>query len=317
MATGIDDGKFIKKPNVKQVFNAEEIDHLTKCCDPVDGPIYFMENFMRIQHPVKGALLMKPYPFQYDMMRTYAGHIQSIILTSRQMGKTTISACYILWYAMFMDDSYILVASKTGDDALDIMDRIRFAYESLPDFIRAGVREYNKKTMRFDNGSVIASATTTASTGRGKSLSMIYLDEFAFVDPPEIAEQLWTSLSPAISTGGKVIMTSTPNSDQDKFAELWFDSQRKIDEEGIPYPNDTIINSKILCLKLETLPKAYVILNTFDKAIPLCFRLKMIQIQPKTKKSIETNIAFSIAQKQQGVDELGEKLSESLIPHFE
>lgn len=149
---------------------------------------------------------------------------------------TTCAAGYLLWYAMFIPDSYILVASKTGADALDIMDRVRYAYEGLPDFIRAGVREYNKKSMKFDNGSTIVSTTTTANTGRGKSISLIYLDEFAFVDPPHVAKELWTSLSPTLSTGGKVILTSTPNSDQDQFAEIWFGSQHKFDEFGNPYP---------------------------------------------------------------------------------
>lgn len=148
---------------------------------------------------------------------------------------TTCAAGYLLWYAMFIPDSYILVASKTGADALDIMDRIRYAYEGLPDFIRAGVREYNKKTMKFDNNSIIVSTTTTNNTGRGKSISLIYLDEFAFVDPPSVAKELWTSLSPTLSTGGKVILTSTPNSDQDQFAEIWFDSQDMHDEYGNGY----------------------------------------------------------------------------------
>jgi len=91
---------------------------------------------------------------------------------------------------------------------------------------------------------------------------------------------------------------------------------KNIDTKPIPYPNDTIIDRNILCLKLERLDKAYVKLNTFESEIPLCFRLKMSQTQPDTKKKIETNIAFSIDKKQQGVDELGVDLAEKLLKHF-
>ncbi len=239
---GIDDTKFIKKPNQLSEYTPEQLEHFKKCTDPVDGPLYFMENFMMIQHPILGSLLFDPYEYQKDLIASYVKHRQQISLLGRQLGKTTCAAGYLLWYAMFMPDSYILVASKTGSDAIDIMDRVRYTYENLPDYIRAGVREYNKKSMKFDNGSTIVSTTTTINTGRGKSISLIYLDEFAFVDPPRVAKELWTSLSPTLSTGGKVILTSTPNSDTDQFAEIWHQAQEKHDEYGNLYPNDTGMN---------------------------------------------------------------------------
>ena len=49
---------------------------------------------------------------------------------------------------------------------------------------------------------------------------MLYLDEFAFVTP-RIADEFWTSILPTLSTGGGCIITSTPNTDEDKFSEIW------------------------------------------------------------------------------------------------
>jgi len=91
---------------------------------------------------------------------------------------------------------------------------------------------------------------------------------------------------------------------------------RGISTKPIPFPNDTIIDRNILCLKLERLDKAYVKLNTFEGKIPLCFRLRMSQTQPSSKTMIETDISFSIDKKQQGVDELGVSLAERLLRHF-
>ena len=90
-----------------------------------------------------------------------------------------------------------------------------------------------------------------------------------------------------------------------------------IKTKPIPYPNDLIFAGNTLCLKLERLDKAYVKLNSFESKIPLCFRLKMIQTQPTTKRFIETDISFSIDKKQQGVDELGVELAERLSRHFD
>jgi hypothetical protein len=57
-------------------------------------------------------------------------------------------------------------------------------------------------------------------------------DEFAFVQPPEKAKEFWTALSPTLSTGGKCIITSTPNSDEDQFALIWSEANNKFDEFG-------------------------------------------------------------------------------------
>ena len=64
------------------------------------------------------------------------------------------------------------------------------------------------------------------------SLTMIYCDEFAFVQPPEKAKEFWTSLSPTLSTGGKCLITSTPNSDEDQFAMIWKEANKRFDEYG-------------------------------------------------------------------------------------
>jgi intein/homing endonuclease len=60
-------------------------------------------------------------------------------------------------------------------------------------------------------------------------------DEFAYVRPT-IAKEFWTSISPTLATGGKAIITSTPNSDEDQFAFLWKGANKCEDEYGNPTP---------------------------------------------------------------------------------
>jgi hypothetical protein len=61
-------------------------------------------------------------------------------------------------------------------------------------------------------------------------------DEFAFV-PPNIAEDFFTSISPTLSTGGGCIITSTPRTDEDQFAKIWFGAIDTTDDFG--NPNET------------------------------------------------------------------------------
>jgi hypothetical protein len=195
--------------------------------------MYFLDNFFYIQHPTRGRMLYHPYDYQRRLIETYHNHRFSISMLPRQTGKTTSAAGYLLWYANFVPDSTILVAAHKYTGSQEIMQRIRYAYESVPDHIRAGAVDYNKGSLTFDNGSRIVSATTTENTGRGMSISLLYADEFAFVRPT-IATEFWTSISPTLATGGKAIITSTPNSDEDQFALLWKGANRCEDEYGNP-----------------------------------------------------------------------------------
>jgi hypothetical protein len=176
-------------------------------------------------------MLYHPYSYQERLIETYHNYRFSISLMPRQSGKSTSAAGYLLWYAMFVPDSAILIAAHKYTGSQEIMQRIRYAYENCPDHIKAGVTTYNKGSLDFENGSRIVSATTTENTGRGMSITLLYLDEFAFVRP-SIAKEFWTAITPTLATGGKAIITSTPNSDEDQFAYIWKGANKTEDEFG-------------------------------------------------------------------------------------
>ena len=225
------DGVLTKKAHTKEKFTEQEVMDMAQCMDPALGYLHFARNFFHIQHPVKGKVKFEPYEYQERLLQAYHNFRFNINMLPRQSGKTTCASAYLLWYAMFHPDQTILIAAHKYTGAQEIMQRIRYGYELCPDHIRAGVVSYNKGSIDFDNGSRIVSATTTGNTGRGMSISLLYCDEFAFLQP-NIATEFWTSISPTLATGGRAIITSTPNSDEDEFAIIWKESQDKFDEYG-------------------------------------------------------------------------------------
>jgi hypothetical protein len=225
------DGVLTKKAHTKEKFTEQEVMDMALCMDPASGYLHFAKNFFHIQHPVQGKVKFTPYEYQERLLSAYHDYRFNINMLPRQSGKTTCASSYLLWFAMFHPDQTILVAAHKYTGAQEIMQRIRYGYELCPDYIRAGVVSYNKGSIDFDNGSRIVSATTTGNTGRGMSISLLYCDEFAFVQP-NIATEFWTSISPTLATGGRAIITSTPNSDEDEFAIIWKESQDSFDEYG-------------------------------------------------------------------------------------
>ena len=225
------DGVLIKKANATQKFTQQDLEDLMMCQDYNTGPKYFLKNFFYIQHATRGQIRYEAFDYQDELLESYHTHRFSVNMLGRQMGKTTTAVGYLLWYAMFVPDSTILICAHKFSGAQEIMQRLRYAYETCPDWIRAGVTSYNKQSIEFDNGSRIVAQTTTETTGRGMSISLLYCDEFAYV-APNIASEFWTSIAPTLATGGKAIITSTPNSDEDQFAQIWNEANKRIDEYG-------------------------------------------------------------------------------------
>lgn len=221
----------VKLPNREDLVSAVQIQEIAQCA--VD-PKYFIKNFCYVQHPTKGKMKFALYDYQERLIDVYHGYRNNISMLPRQSGKSQCAAAYLLWYAMFNPDSTVLIAAHVFRGAQEIMTRIRYMYENIPNHIRAGVKAYNRGSIEFDNDSRIVAQATTENTGRGMSISLVYMDEFAFVQP-NIATEFWTSLSPTLSTGGRCIITSTPNTDTDQFADIWKQANKTIDQFG----NDT------------------------------------------------------------------------------
>jgi hypothetical protein len=215
--------KFLKSANTETEYTPHNIEELKKCAN---DPVYFIRNYVKIQHPTQGAVPFDLYDYQEKLINSFHHHQNNIVLASRQVGKSICSASYLLWYAMFNFDKTVLIASNKNSGAMEMIYRIRFAYENLPFWLKPGVTDdgYNKHAIGFDNGSRMISAATSEDTGRGLSISLLFLDEFAFV-APGIQEAFWTSIKPTLSTGGSCIIASTPNGDLNLFAQLWRGAQ--------------------------------------------------------------------------------------------
>jgi len=217
---------------VKENYKITETDliELKKC---IADPIYFIENYVKIQHPTKGDIPFNLHIYQKYMIGTIHTHNDVIINASRQIGKSATIGAYLLWNAIFNTDQTILVISSRFASALEIADRIRFMFDNLPHFLKPGIKAYNKGCLEFANGSRILFRGASGDAGRGLAVSLIYLDEFAYISN-KIAYEVWTALQPALSTGGKCIIASSPSIDSGPFYEI-FTGQNRFIKMTFPY----------------------------------------------------------------------------------
>lgn len=210
---------YLKKANTQYEYTGDQILELQRCSN---DPVYFIKHYCQIQHPVKGSVQFELYPYQEKIIQTFQENQNVILLSARQTGKSISAAAYLLWYAIFQFEKTILIASNKNDNAMEMIHRIKFIYERLPNWLKPGLTPdgYNKHNLGFDNGSRIVSTATSEDSGRGLAISLLFLDEFAFVRDT-VQEEFWTSMAPTLATGGSCIIASTPNGDSNLFAQLW------------------------------------------------------------------------------------------------
>ena len=66
---------------------------------------------------------------------------------------TTTYTIYALWLCMFHSEKKIMLLANKADTALEILSRIRMAYEYCPAFLKPGVFVWNKGEVVFANRS--------------------------------------------------------------------------------------------------------------------------------------------------------------------
>lgn len=218
------DEKFVKRPNTELEYTTEQISELYECSKDID---YFLK-YVKIVNPDKGEIFFEPYDYQRDLLKKFADHRYNVVLASRQSGKTTSVAAYVLWYSIFHEDKTIGIVSNKESSAKMILGRLKRMYECLPVYLKPGVHEYSKTFITFDNHTRILISATSPDAFRGESLNLLCTDEFAFV-PNNIAEEFWAANYPTISasTEAKIIMISTPNGLFNIFHRIY--SQAEVD----------------------------------------------------------------------------------------
>jgi hypothetical protein len=172
-----------------------------------------------IQDQQEGKIPFDLYPFQERTLEEIENNRFNVILKARQMGISTLMAAYALWLMVFNTDKNILVVALKQSVAANLVKKTKIMHDNLPSFLRRKKVRDNRLSMELDNQSQISAETTTENAGRSESLSLLIIDEAAFIDG---ARDLWASVQATLSqSGGSSVVLSTPENIGNWFHEVW------------------------------------------------------------------------------------------------
>jgi len=203
----------------------KQVKEIIKCGK---DPIYFFNRYVKIQHPNKGLLGFDTFPFQDDCVKQFTDHRFNIILKSRQLGMSTLTAAYAVWLSIFYKDKNVLVIATKLAVAQNFIRKVKVAIKHLPQWLLLPeIVSNNKQLLEFSNGSSIKAIPTSDDAGRSEALSLLIVDEAAFV---KNFDELWMGLYPTLSTGGRAIVLSTPNGVGGQYHRLYMEASEGVNE---------------------------------------------------------------------------------------
>ena len=209
-----------KKANIVFEYTPEELEEIRKC---KNDPVYFASNYAQVMTE-DGIQQIKLRDYQEEIVQSFKDNRFNCLMASRQIGKTVMSGVFIAWYLVFHTDKNVLAVANVASTTKEVLDKIKSVLENLPFFLKPGCISNNVMSLKFDNGCRLIGRTTTKNTGIGFTIHVLYIDEFAHINPSYL-DFFYRAIYPTISasSNSKVIITSTPNG-MNRFYEIYMDA---------------------------------------------------------------------------------------------
>ena len=216
--------------NVTKEAVLEAIDREIEWRKCIEDAAYFIETYCQMWEKEGGD----PIPFhlwdcQRETLTAFDTYSQLIILKTRQLGQSWTVDAYALHQCMFRPNYHVYIRSIGLKEANEQHARIKFMYDNLPDWMRRRVKlggrnlKKNDSLSEFDNGSAIHMLAASKRAGHGAAASLVFWDEMA---RDEAAEEGWRGIKPAISGGGRVVIVSTSDGPNNRFARVWKSAEK-------------------------------------------------------------------------------------------
>jgi len=199
----------VRKGGLSFAMTKPEREEYIKCKLSV---FYFTQKYCKIKREDGTIGEIKLRKYQKDIIKMFNDNRYSILMASRQIGKTVSAAIYILWFILFHGNKGVMIVANKAKTTKEIINKIKSIYKLLPFFLKEGAINWNESSISLENGSRIQTEARTSEPAIGFTIDLLYLDEFAKV-PDSIIRKYYGEVVPVVSSinDSKIIITSTPD----------------------------------------------------------------------------------------------------------
>lgn len=178
-----------------------------------DTPYALKTYLQTYDNTQKKYVPLELFPDQIQLLKDYEVYNENITRKYRQAGVTTVTAAWIskrLQLAKPENPERVLIIANKRDTAIEMANKVRNFLDQWPDWINVGFSpdKNSESRYRLNNGCEVKAVATSPDALRGYTPTILVFDEAAYI---EAGEDFWAASMASLSTGGKIILISTPN----------------------------------------------------------------------------------------------------------
>ena len=193
---------------------SQKIEQLKEYARIIKDTPYALRTYLQtFDNTQKKFVPLELFPDQIQLLKDYETFNENITRKYRQAGVTTVTAAWLskkLQLAKPDNPERVLIIANKRDTAIEMANKVRHFLDQWPEWINVGFSPDKNSESRFrlNNGSEVKAVATSADALRGFTPTVLVFDEAAYI---EAGEDFWAASMASLSTGGKIILISTPN----------------------------------------------------------------------------------------------------------
>jgi hypothetical protein len=194
---------------------------------------YALKSYLQTyDNTVSKYVPLELFPDQISLLDDYENFNENIALKYRQAGVSTVTAAWIskkISFAKKSKPEKILIIANKLDTSLEMANKIRAFIGQWPNWVGIdfSTEKNSQKHYKLNNGCEVKAVATSKDALRGFTPTILVFDEAAFI---EADSDFWAACMASLSTGGKVIVISTPNGHDPIYYEIYDQSLRNMND---------------------------------------------------------------------------------------
>ena len=208
----------------------ELITEYTKCLK--DTP-YALKTYLETYDNTQSKYVpFELFPDQEQLIKDYDTYNENLALKYRQAGVSTATSAWVskkLQFASPKQPEKVLIIANKLDTAKEMANKVRGFLNQWPEWINVGFSKDkdSQSHFRLNNGCEVKAVATSMDALRGYTPTVLVFDEAAYIDA---GNDFWAACMASLSTGGKVIVVSTPNGFDKIYYEIYAQSQQGLND---------------------------------------------------------------------------------------
>ena len=172
------------------------------------------------------------FPDQVSLLEDYENFNENIALKYRQAGVSTVTAAWAskkIAFASKKKPEKVLIIANKLDTAQEMANKVRAFIAQWPAWTGIGfsTEKNSQRHYKLTNGCEVKAVATSKDALRGYTPTILIFDEAAYI---EADSDFWSACMASLSTGGKVIVVSTPNGYDPIYYEIYDQALRGMNE---------------------------------------------------------------------------------------